>query len=141
MDGLYFREIVESDFPMISEWWFLSNKIHLDRDAVPNHGFIAVQKDCSLHIPLAATFLFLSSNSKLAQIAYPVACPSDMFTARERHEAISGCIKKCTEAAVSLGYKQIISLADKNGLGKIYESSGFLKMKDHSFYALGITDP
>lgn len=135
------RPFVEEDFPMISKWWKNWNGVHLERDDVPNHGFVAETSVDDTKMAVASCFLYISNNSKVFHIGYPVACSTKSVLIKEKHEGLEACIKACTNAAVNLGGKRVISMSDKRGLSRIYSRLGYVTLRQHSFHVYGVTEP
>lgn len=124
---------------MVREWWERQNGSVLEQDDLPAHGFIGVLK--KTHSPAAVCFLYLSSNSRVAQIGYPMVSPNEMFSSRMRAEALKSAIRGAMDLALSLGQKRIIALCDKTGISGLYEGEGFLPMPHHKFHVFGMTEP
>lgn len=135
----YGRPMTEPEVPVVIDWWRTWNKRALDRDDISAHGFIGVKRD--LNVPCGACFLYLTSNSKVAQVGYPVSCPDERLTARDRMMGLSAAIELARNTALALGYRRIISLSSKSGLTGIYERLGFSDLPVHDFLVYGVTEP
>lgn len=135
----YCRPMTEPEVQMVVDWWRGWNNANLDRDDLSLHGFLGVRND--LHVPCGACFLYLTSNSKVAQIGYPVSSPDERLTSRDRMMGLDAAIAGAKKAALDLGYKRIISLSSKSGLTGIYKRQGFVDLPVHDFLVYGVTDP
>lgn len=111
-------------FPLVFKWWRKHRGVSVDINAISPVGLVAYAGED----PLAIAWLFLS-NSKLAQIGWPVTNPDSPLAMKS--EAVELLIEALGLLAKNCGYKRLITFSSSNGLTRKFEKQGFTKMMPH----------
>lgn len=135
------RPFTKEDLPIISTWWEFHRGKALDYSLLPFDGFVSLKKFGEEDFyPVAAAFLYLSLNSRLAQVGYFVTAPP-IVERKYRYLGLRMATESCVASAISKGYKEISAMVDSSGIGGLLEGIGFCKIPDHTLYAIGVTEP
>lgn len=116
------REIRESDWDTMQDWWTKWNWPQMSKDLLPMNGCggLMVYKEQEL---IACGFLYLS-NSKVAWLDWIVSNPE--YRQKDRKEALSMLITSLEEVAKQQGYSIIISIARNNSLIETHKKLGYM---------------
>lgn len=116
------REIRESDWETMQDWWTKWNWPRMPKDLLPMNGCggLMVYKEQEL---IACGFLYLS-NSKVAWLDWIVSNPE--YRHKDRKEALSMLITSLEEVARQQGYSIIISIARNNSLIETHRKLGYM---------------
>ena len=132
------RPYCAEDYPMIREWWDSHNDSFISSEILPVTGVVVSHRLGCNWIPCAASWIYVASNAKLAQIGFTVTHPEAPM--KIKHEAVILAVEKLKQMANSVGIVNIMAISDSSGLTKVYERSGFEKMSQHNFLMLGNPD-
>ena len=118
---LSIREIRESDWDTMQDWWNKWNWPIMSKDLLPMNGCggLMVYKENEL---IACGFLYLS-NSKVAWLDWIVSNPE--YRNDDRKQAISYLIECLEEVAKQQGYEIIISIARNKSLIETHKKLGY----------------
>jgi hypothetical protein len=135
---LIVRPYCQEDYPMIRGWWDGHNDSFISSEILPVTGVVVSYRSGFNWIPCTASWIYVASNAKLAQIGFTVTHPEAPM--KVKHEAVLRAVKRLKEMANSIGIMNIMAISDSSGLTKVYERSGFEKMSQHDFLLLGHPD-
>lgn len=113
------------DYPTVKRWWHVHNESNLEELVISDTGVI-VEK---FGEPIAAGWIYFSSNSKLAQIGWVVSRPK--LGPKERVIAIYDVLDSLELLAREQGFEVLQMISNKSGLTKMAISSGFQKISEH----------
>ena len=118
---LSIRELRESDWDTLQEWWLKWNWPIMSKDLLPMNGCggLMVYKGDQL---ITCGFLYLS-NSKVAWLDWIVSNPE--YRDNDRKEAISFLIEGLETVARQQGYEIIISIARNKSLIETHKKLGY----------------
>lgn len=123
------REIRESDWETLQQWWTKWKWPIMSKDLLPMNGCggLMVYKEEQL---IACGFLYLS-NSKVAWLDWIVSNPE--YRDKDRKEAISMLITNLELVAKQQGYNIIISIARNKSLIETHKNLGYTVDENPSY--------
>jgi hypothetical protein len=126
---LQLRQLKESDWEILSDWWKAWGWPDMNKDLMPMDGLggLLVEKDGK---PISAGFLYLT-NSKVAWTEWIVSDPD--YREDDRKESLSILVKGLEDVAITNGYKIILSIGRNKGLLNIHKELGYTVDDDPSY--------
>lgn len=116
------RNLVESDYDMLVEWWKKWRWTPPPRDFLPQNGTGGYMVEVD-GIPVVAGFLYLT-NSAIAWNEFVIS-NFDYKNKEKRKEAICILIQELTELAKQCKAKYVYTVVKNQSLQNIYEEMGF----------------
>lgn len=109
----------ELDYELIRKWWLSRSVEFFELEKLPKNGIIAEDNG----VPIAAGFLYLT-DSAFAIITWLVGNPDVTYDLRDR--GVQAVIEQLCAQSKRHGVQVAIGLTSHIGLGKKYESRGFM---------------
>lgn len=118
------RQLIEEDYPLLSEWWTFYNFPPPNKDFLPDNGTSGVMVEDEDGKPLCAGFLY-ETNSLTCLLEFVIANPESK--GEQRHESLLLLIETLTDLAEEWGYKYIFATVGHEKLIDKYLETGFQK--------------
>jgi hypothetical protein len=115
------RELRESDWDTMQEWWTKWNWPQMSKDLLPMNGCGGIMI-CKEDQPIVVGFLYLT-NSKVAWLEWIVSDPE--YRDKDRKEALELLINTLENVAINQGYKIILSIGRNKSLIETHKKLGY----------------
>lgn len=127
------RPYVDTDYPMLLEWWAGHSWPSIPASVLPALGMIA-ENDGN---PVAAAWCYLDNSRPVGFMEWIVTNPAN--SPRLSAQALCHVISGLQAAAKQIGYQAIFTSCRQESLARLLERSGFVRTDSDVIHLLSIT--